>query len=283
MRRGRRLPLVQREPAYASDHPLAAGRAAAAALKADARAAILQAGVSLPSLPNQPSGSAATRLVAIGRSLEAARPAERTGRPVPKLTAPTCRVSFDANCKTTEVYATAEIDRSPRQLAQVVDPRAWGLGAGVIDVAFRVERDANGQYDPLLEPRSCHLGKSWPRGGCLFEYARSDIASFENILDIERFEATDDHIVVEYRLRECLRTTFGFVSADGGLQRNDGWIEVEPMRGGSRIQVYKCIRVRDLTPNDPGNRLDFGQWMNQTIGAALSVWVDDTTMMSPVF
>ena len=53
--------------------------------------------------------------------------------------------------------------------------------------------------------------------------------------------------------------------------------------GGSLIEVEKKIRVRDMTPNDPGNRYDFGQSINSTLGAALSTWVDDVSLMSPVF
>ncbi|HSP97003.1 MAG TPA: hypothetical protein VL049_07125, partial [Candidatus Dormibacteraeota bacterium] len=121
--------------------------------------------------------------------------------------------------------------------------------------------------------------------GLLFEYARSEIASFENILMIDEFSVTPGkELYVKYHLVECLKTIIGFWGVDGGLQRNDGFVRVTPVgKNRSLIEVEKNIRVRDMTPNDPGNRYDFGLSINSTIGAALSVWVDDVSLMSPVF
>jgi hypothetical protein len=88
-----------------------------------------------------------------------------------------------------------------------------------------------------------------------------------------------------YRLHDCLVCTFGAFSAPGGLTLNQG--HVEALRDESeddkwRVTVVKRVRVRDLNPWDAGHRYDFGQWVNTTIGGALSQWVRDASMMSPV-
>jgi hypothetical protein len=208
----------------------------------------------------------------------------------PTLENPTCVTLFDANSKVTTMRASAYIDVGLDDLAPSVDPRGWGLSNGVIDVAFRVYRDKKGVYRPVEDDLREPLGRPWKDGGdLLFEYARSEIASFENILAIDKFSVVPGQLLrVDYHLSNCLKTIIGFWGVDGGLQRNDGFVQVTPIRRGpfrgrSFIEVEKNIRVRDLTPNDPGNPYDFGQSINSTIGAALSVWVDDVSLMSPVF
>jgi hypothetical protein len=118
----------------------------------------------------------------------------------------------------------------------------------------------------------------------LYEYARSEIASFENILAIETFTVKDALIEAKYRLHDCLVCTFGLFSAPGGLTVNEGHVRAvrDPRDGWWSIEVLKRVQVRDLTPRDPGSRYDFGQWVNSTIGAALSEWVNDTRILSPI-
>jgi hypothetical protein len=36
------------------------------------------------------------------------------------------------------------------RLAAAIDPRGWGLSNGIIDVAFRVTREEDGTYIPLV-------------------------------------------------------------------------------------------------------------------------------------
>ena len=58
------------------------------------------------------------------------------------------------------------------------------------------------------------LGSPWKGPDLLFEYARSEIASFENILVIDMFSVKPGkELYVEYRLAECLKTIVGFLGA----------------------------------------------------------------------
>lgn len=287
-----RLPLSQCCPYFGPGDRFKAEREAAARFKQRGRAQLARMGVK-PQVVGPPIvGDPGGLLIATGRSLEAARAAtpaqsRAAGRSAPaepaaKLEHPECSATFDANTKVTTIVASASIACTVKTLAPIVDPRAWGLGDSIIDVAFPVRRVGK-EYQALASDVGEELGTEWKKEGLLFEYARSDVASFENILRILRFEWEGSSLIVEYELFDCLKTTIGFFVMDGGMQRNDGYVEVIPDGRSAIIEVVKHIRIRDLTPNDPGNRYDFGESVNSTIGAALSVWVDDTSMMSPVF
>jgi len=120
----------------------------------------------------------------------------------------------------------------------------------------------------------------------LYEYARSEFASFENILKIKRFTHDPYEVRADYELHECLVFMLGLLSTPGGLTMNQGHVigsrsRVRP--DWTDVEVLKEIRVRDLTPNDPGNPYDFGQAVNSTMGAALSSWIDDARFLRPVF
>lgn len=289
----RRPPLSQCCPYFGPQDQFAGQRLNAMWLKHHGRAALMRAGVT-PRLVGSPfTSDQGSQLITGGRALEAARlmnpkPVRSPGKPVAKRPAPTlfdpeCEAVFDANTKLTTITAMAATDCSVDELAELVDPRAWGLGSSIIDVAFPVVLDVDDRYQPAPGVLDVELGTPWEEEGLLFEYACSDVASFENILRIVRFDRTSTSLRVEYELHDCLKTTIGFFEMDGGMQRNEGFVQVDADSRTSSITVVKRIRIRDLTPNDPGNRYDFGESVNSTIGAALSVWVDDTSMMSPVF
>jgi len=195
---------------------------------------------------------------------------------------PSSVATFDAVRRLTTMIARAEVDRSPRELAPLIDPRSWGASDGVVAAALLVRDHGGGEYKPhRLE--GVKLGEAWGPG-LLYEYARSDIASFENILRIGQYTGGDDKLVrADYELYDCLLCTFGSFTAPGGLTANAGYFEASVLPDGwSRIEVKKCVKVRDLTPFDPGNRYDFGEMVNATIGAALSQWVNDISMLGAV-
>jgi hypothetical protein len=90
-------------------------------------------------------------------------------------------------------------------------------------------------------------------------------------------------IQATYHLHDCLICTLGAFSSPGGLTINEGHVKATRIDARwSQVEVLKRLEVRDLTPNDPGNPYDFGRSVNSTIGAALSVWVHDTSRLSPV-
>jgi hypothetical protein len=209
---------------------------------------------------------------------------------------PKSKTTFDAVTGVTKIVAEAKMQRSIEALALLLDPRAWSASSSVIAAAFLVEEMDNGEYTPCLLER-VGLGQSWTRRGrsgsatqnpdrfLLYEYARSEIASFENILRIKEFTATHRRVYTSYDLHECLVSMFGAFSAPGGLTMNAGFAEATPCDddpGWCTVKVVKSIRVRDLTPNDPGNPYDYGRLVNATMGPALSAWVHDVSRVSPV-
>jgi hypothetical protein len=217
----------------------------------------------------------------------AARAAAQAGAPL--VSDPQCTVDYDANRQVTKVLSTALIHYNIQQMAAYLDPRSWGCGNGAIAGAFLVE-DRDATYVPRLTLNGEPVGKlplgdkSFPREPVLlWEYARSDIASFENILSVQFGWDGSDRIQATYHLYDCLLCTYGTFTAPGGLILDEGYVRAEARDATStRIEVLKTIRVRDFTPLDPGDPFDFGQWVNQTIGAALSVWVSDTSLLAPV-
>lgn len=204
----------------------------------------------------------------------------------PDVTDLTIQTYFDAKLGITTMVGRGLLRRNKDQLAPILDPRSWSCSDGVIAAAFLVD-DEQGVYKPkqLEKP----LGTSWhtlPEGSrshLLYEYARSDIASFENILKITEFSVSEDCINVKYQLHDCLVFMLGMLSAPGGLTIDDGHISAERYNDEYwRVEVLKNVQVRDLTPHDPGNRFDFGRSVNSTMGAALSEWVHDTKFLRPV-
>jgi len=205
----------------------------------------------------------------------------------PAVTDLTSQTTFDARTGITTMVGRGTVRRSREQLAPILDPRSWSCSDGVIAAAFLVD-DAEGVYKPK-QLQNVPLGTSWrtlPEGSqshLLYEYARSKVASFENILEITEFSVSDDCIHVEYQLHDCLVFMLGSFSALGGLTVDDGHLRAERLNEHHwRVEVFKKVHVRDLTPHDPGNQFDFGRSVNSTIGAALSEWVHDTKFLRPV-
>jgi hypothetical protein len=102
-------------------------------------------------------------------------------------------------------------------------------------------------------------------------------------LKIKRFVVTPKLIRVDYHLYDCLVFMLGIFSTPGGLITDQGHIEAKAQSDGSfSVEVLKEVQVKDLTPNDAGNRFDFGQTVNSMFGATLIQWVHDTSMLNPL-
>jgi len=249
--------------------------------------------------PGTPGSRLRTTSVAAGNSATAQdAPAEDVIKDL------NCDVHFNPNTGLTRMLCSASIKRTQRELAMILDPRSWSCLGDVIGAAYLVTQDAHGQYAAALLPetggaavaaasvdekfKSLELGQPWKKPQLLYEYAHSEVASFENILRIKKFSVSNSEIEATYQLYDCLTCTFGFLSAPGGLTVNEGYVTAERQTGSANkgwwlIKVKKVVQVRDLTPQDPGNKYDFGEWVNSTIGGALSQWVREAaTALSPL-
>jgi hypothetical protein len=193
--------------------------------------------------------------------------------------------TYDAVARTGTVKAGFDTWMPWEQLAQNIDPRSWGKKGSVVAATFRLE-DEGGEYRPIVgkEP----LGSPWK--GLLYELARCDIASFENVLDIE-FETGKvkqgrdrgkPYIRAMFSLYDCLKSTIGFMVSDGGLQIDSGTVEAIKHGAYAHCKMTKNIRVRTTFPNHPGGKYDPGNWANTTIASWLSLWVDDGKLLSPL-
>jgi hypothetical protein len=200
---------------------------------------------------------------------------------------PTCLITFEPTDGLTTMVGRIKVRATQADMAQILDPRAWSCTGGAIAASFIVQESDDGHYAPGDALNWIPVGASWnlKQGALLYEYARSDVASFENILAIRDFQVDDGVIRADYELHDCLICTFGALSAPGGLTVNQGYVVARRMADAEwwEVEVLKSVRVRDLTPHDPGNPYDFGTWVNSTIGGALGEWVHDARIMSPVF
>jgi len=188
--------------------------------------------------------------------------------------------TFDANTGITEIVGQATVRRSHDELAIILDPRSWGGNGGPVAASFVVDNN-NGNYEPKKLNKK--LGEAWDGEELLYEYARTDAASFENILKIEEFIVKPKLIRATYSLFECLVFMVGIFSTPGGLITNEGYVQAEKQKDGSfKLEVVKRVQVKDLTPNDPGNRFDFGETVNAMVGSALTQWIHDTSLLSPI-
>jgi hypothetical protein len=275
----RRTFLGSLDPTKAADNLLRAGLEETAAAKEKLREALRAAGASarVPTIGGDGGANA--------RRLLAPAPVAADG---PQVQNPTCTVDFNANSGVNSIVGRAKIRLPIEQLAPMLDPRSWACSGSVIAGAFLVE-DHDGEYVPRTDLDHMKLGElELPKNKpvLLWEYARSDVASFENILAISKFEVERKgrkHIRLDYYLYDCLICTFGILTASGGLTMNQGYSKATWGNDGwATVEVLKKVKVRDLTPNDPGNGFDFGESVNATIGTALSQWVNNISTMSPI-
>lgn len=283
--RSRRPSLIERQPAL---HPAReAELQTAAARKRALRESLLR----LADRPRPVGAASALSPAAAQLAIQGLR-----GQPPPRapvsldlIRNPTCKVLYDANSRLTTMVGTAEIHQPMHEMLALMDPRSWDRGGGVIAKVFPVFDD-QGEYEPRTDPQLDQwvLGARWHDDLLLYEYARSEIAAFENILripavDIRGPDDAPESIQVYYELYECLTCIVGLLSVSGGLTVNTGWVKATPARDPewSVLEIVKRVKVRDLNPQDPGNRYDFGEWANSMIGATLSLFVEDTSLLSP--
>ncbi len=276
---GRRIPLFKRE-GEAANALLTEAIQRAKQTKEEFREALARHSIQVPSI--FPLGASQALPPPAMASPSSTSPAATTSD-ADRVSDPKCEVKFEPQSGVTEMVGRVTLRATPADMAVISDPRAWSATGGVVAASFIVREDEFGQYFPCRDINGIKLGKSW-NDRLLYEYAKSEVASFENILRIGEFTVGDGEIVTTYSLHDCLVCTFGAFSAPGGLTLNEGYVKARRRSGEDRwdVEVLKRVRVRDLTPRDPGNRYDFGQWINSTIGAALSQWVRDASMMSPV-
>jgi hypothetical protein len=298
---GRMTPLMLRA-GEAADDLLRAGIESAKKLKEDFRKVLLERHPELSAPPPTAVPGAAIvqgRLTFGGPTMQnVISPTSSTDAAASdaRVKDPGCVINYEPTTGLTTMLATIKVRASTADMALVLDPRAWSCTGGAIASTFIVDESDEGEYAPSVALKGIPVGTSWNRKErvLLYEYARSEVASFENILAIQDFTVSDSLIRADYQLHDCLIFTLGSLSAPGGLTVNEGYVTAEPVAPASsyatqaasewwQVEVKKVVRVRDLTPNDPGNPYDFGMWVNSTIGSALGEWVHDARTMSPVF
>jgi hypothetical protein len=105
------------------------------------------------------------------------------------------------------------------------------------------------------------------------------VSSFENVLEID-FSVTPREIHLQYALYDSPRSTFAGEERLGVLEVDDGFARARSLPhdpGATEIVMEKTVVFADLTPWDPGEGFDNGQWLNYTAPAMLSLWLDDST------
>lgn len=192
----------------------------------------------------------------------------------------------------TTLTASIEVNRSPEDLAGVIDPQNWGKCSVIFDPQFpdnlyRVQEDGSG--NPQLDGKGNPIPyqatpQPVPWTGLLYERAVPGPASFRNILHVKEFTVKADEVFLAYELHTGLSFTLGALSEDfSGLHQDSGTVQATPVVGDSswtEIQATKVVRFIDLTKESTGS-VDYGEFLNYLTPAILSQWLENIGLMNP--
>jgi hypothetical protein len=181
------------------------------------------------------------------------------------------QVEYDPELRRTTVTATVLLKRPVSMLARVLDPQNWMHCSEFFEASFRVEEPD--YRTPAPKERD---GEKWD--GLLYEKFKTPVATFENVLGIN-YQVSPREIRLDYWLYDSLSFSFFGQTRPGVLEVDDGYMSARGTRDPdvTELVVQKSLVYADLTPYDPGEGIDDGQWLNYTAPAMLSLWVDDST------
>ncbi|MCW5891221.1 MAG: hypothetical protein KIT14_11805 [bacterium] len=160
------------------------------------------------------------------------------------------------------------------KLAPFLDPRGWSRFSPSFAASHAV---APGTYAPLAAQAA---GSAW--SGYLFEDFQVPIGRFRNILKV-RFDLDPDRIVARYDLHHGLSFEFVAWHAPGGVEIDLGEVVATPIDAGrTAVRITKTLAFRDLTPRDPGRRIDHGRWLGYLAPAMMTLHAAETSGFGPL-
>lgn len=194
-----------------------------------------------------------------------------------KIADPRCVACHDGLSLRTTVTGSVRVNRTPLQLARIVDPRAWDLCNPWFLETFRTKSDKD--FSKHADNDTIPLGVPWT--GHLFERVQAGPVILHNVLEIKQFQVAPELVRLEYDEHKSIETVFPTGSIYGGIEVDYGFTRVTPVSSGwSRILFRKTLRFVDLTPG-PGTEIDYGELLNYWAPAILCLWVDEGTEVGP--
>jgi hypothetical protein len=189
----------------------------------------------------------------------------------------------------TTVTARALVNRTPIELAKVLDPRSWGSCMDCFETKRVKDWDDVSRKYPDFGADPTPIGHPWT--GKLWERVTLDAAGshnvFENILEITAFNVSVVEARVDYDLVDSLKLEIpallidlpGCVTHDKGYSRatstgTPGW---------SQLEVVKTVQFVDVTSGAGTNPwgLDPGELLNYWAPVTLCMWLEDPTLGGP--
>lgn len=166
------------------------------------------------------------------------------------------------------------VDLPVAKLAPFLDPQGWSRFSPSFAASYAVDRDRYARRPAAPE------GTAW--SGYLFEDFQVPIGRFRNILRV-RFEADERRIWARYDLHHGLDFAFVAWDAPGGVEIDLGEVEATPEDAQrSRVRITKTLAFRDLTPRDPGRRIDHGRWLGYLAPAMMTLHAAETSGFGPL-
>lgn len=197
-----------------------------------------------------------------------------TGNTPPTIETRDCTAAYDPFRGISDLSVTLAIGLPLAKLAPFLDPQGWSRFSPSFFASDPVDRET---YAPVPGPPP---GTPWE--GYLLEDFRVPIGRFRNVLKV-RFEASPDRIWARYDLHHALDFEFVAWSAPGGVEIDLG--EVTATAEGadaSRVTITKTLAFRDLTPRDPGRRIDHGRWLGYLAPAMMTLHAAETSGFGPL-
>jgi hypothetical protein len=207
-------------------------------------------------------------------AVDTAARAAAAGPAPPSIATKDCTASYDPMRGISCLKVVLSIGLPLRRLAPFLDPQGWSRFSPNFAESYRVDPHT---YGALAAPAP---GTPWE--GYLLEDFRVPIGRFRNILKVA-FASDDQRIHVRYDLHDSLSFEFVAWSAPGGVEIDLGEVvAVADNPVSSTVTITKTLAFRDLTPRDPGRRIDHGRWLAYLAPAMMTLHAAETSGFGPL-
>lgn len=207
-------------------------------------------------------------------AIDTAARAAAAGPAPPSIRTTECAASYDPLRGISFLTVALSIGLPLRRLAPFLDPQGWSRFSPSFAESYRVDRAT---YAPLAGPEP---GTPWE--GYLLEDFRVPIGRFRNILKVS-FAHDAQRIHARYDLHDSLGFEFVAWNAPGGVEIDLGEVvAVAESPASTRVTITKTLGFRDLTPRDPGRRIDHGRWLAYLAPAMMTLHAAETSGFGPL-
>lgn len=204
----------------------------------------------------------------------AARTAAAVPATPPEVRTKDCDASYDPIRGISRLTVVVSIGLPLVRLAPFLDPQGWSRFSPSFAASYRVDPRT---YREIPGPTP---GTAW--AGHMFEDFRVPIGRFRNILAVA-FTVDHTRIHARYDLHDSLGFEFVAWSAPGGLEIDMGEVVAVPESDrSSEVTIRKTLSFRDLTPRDPGRRIDHGRWLGYLAPAMMTLHAAETSGIGPL-